>query len=73
MVEEAWVVILFGKLLALIIISANIFVYVILPYINSMTGPYYTVTYTTRRIVKPEPVKEPWELELYDRNGNVIK
>jgi hypothetical protein len=72
-VEEEGTVNLFGKLFVLIVLGSIIFVYVVLPYINGMTGPYRTITYITRKIIIPGENAAWKEQPLLDRNGNVVK
>jgi hypothetical protein len=73
MVEEERAVSLFGKLFVLIVLGSIVLVYVLLPYINGMTGPYRTVTYVTKEVVVPEENNDWKEQPLFDRNGNVIE
>jgi hypothetical protein len=72
-VEKEGIVSLLGKLFALIVLGSIILVYVLLPYINGMTGPYRTITYVTKKVVVHNE-NDAWkERPLLDRNGNVIK
>jgi uncharacterized membrane protein len=64
---------LLSKIFIIVVLCAVAAVYVILPYINGMTGPYRVITYTTQKLVVPEENNDLKYQPLFDRNGNVIK